>query len=128
MAVDKNMSILIVEDNGTMRKIIHNLVSQLGFHNIVQAVDGSSALQKLSENNIQLIVSDWNMVPMTGLDFLKAVRTNPATKDIPFIMLTGESKTENIVAAHQAGVNGYIVKPFNLTTLKEKLTAVIGEF
>lgn len=127
MSVDKNMAILVVDDNATMIKIIKNLLTQLGFTNIEQATDGQAALRKLEEHGqIKLIVSDWNMSPMTGLDFLKSVRSNPKMKDIPFVMVTAESKVENIVVAKEAGVSNYIVKPFNLVTLQQKLSAVLG--
>ena len=128
MAVDKNMPIIVAEDNGTMQKIIKNLLNQLGFHNIRQAMDGGEAIQVLKAGTAALIISDWNMEPVTGLDFLKSVRADPATKDITFIMLTGESKMENVVVAKQAGVSNYIVKPFNLATFKQKLVTVIGDF
>ncbi len=128
MAVDKNMSILIVDDYKTMLRIIRNLLSQLGFNNVDEATDGVMAFQKLKEKPFQLIISDWNMVPMTGLELLKKVRADEQLKTIPFIMITAESKPENVIAAKQAGVNNYIVKPFNGDTLKMKMTAVIGEF
>lgn len=128
MAVNMQMRILIVDDFKTMLKIIENLLRQLGFKNIDEASDGQKALEKLKENKYDLILSDWNMEPMTGFDLLKSVRADPATKQIPMILITAESKVENIVAAKQAGVNNYIVKPFNAVTLKEKLTAVIGSF
>lgn len=128
MAVDKNMSILIVDDYKTMLRIIRNLLSQLGFNNVDEATDGVMAFQKLKEKTFHLVISDWNMVPMTGLELLKKVRADEQLKTLPFIMITAESKPENVIAAKQAGVNNYIVKPFNGDTLKMKLTAVIGEF
>lgn len=128
MAVDMNMRILIVDDFKTMLKIIDNLLRQLGFKNIDEATDGQKALEKLKENKYGLILSDWNMEPMSGFDLLKAVRADAATRHIPMILITAESKVENIIAAKQAGVNNYIVKPFNGATLKEKLTAVLGQF
>ncbi len=128
MAVDKQMKILIVDDFKTMLKIIDSLLRQLGFRNIDEATDGQHALAKMKENKYDLILSDWNMEPMSGLDLLKAVRANPETKSVPFLLITAESKVENIIAAKQAGVNNYIVKPFNAVTLKEKLTAVLGNF
>lgn len=129
MAVDKNMNVLIVDDYNTMLRIIKNLLKQLGFNNVDEATDGAEALQKVKEKNYGLIISDWNMEPMTGLDFLKAVRTSGDTyAQTPFIMVTAESKTENVVIAKQAGVSNYIVKPFNLETLKSKITSVLGEF
>ncbi|MGE3769718.1 MAG: response regulator [Bdellovibrionales bacterium] len=130
MAVDKNMNILVVDDYQTMRRIIENLLKQLGFHNIDQAADGSSALDLLrnSEKQYGLIISDWNMDPMTGLQLCKEVRADAQLKAVPFIMVTAESKAENVVAAKQAGVNNYIIKPFNAETLKTKMAAVLGDF
>ena len=128
MAVDKNMPILIVDDYKTMLRIISNLLKQLGFSNVEEATDGSMALGKLRERNYGLVISDWNMEPMTGLQLLKEVRADERLKGVPFIMVTAESKTENVVAAKAAGVNNYIVKPFNAETLKKKLETVIGEF
>jgi two-component system chemotaxis response regulator CheY len=126
--VDMNMNILIVDDYKTMLRIIKNLLSQLGFNNVEEATNGSMALVRLREKKFDLIISDWNMEPMTGLELLKTVRAEEGLKTIPFIMITAESKTENVVAAKEAGVNNYIVKPFNAETLKTKLTAVLGEF
>lgn len=128
MAVDMNMNILIVDDYKTMLRIISNLLKQLGFKNIEEATDGSEALRKLREGNFGLVISDWNMVPMTGLQLLKEVRADAKLKPLPFIMVTAESKTENVVEAKTAGVSNYIVKPFNAETLKTKLTAVLGAF
>ena len=128
MAVDKNMSILIVDDYKTMLRIIRNLLSQLGFNNVDEATDGVMAFQKLKEKSFQLVISDWNMVPMTGLELLKKVRADEQLKALPFVMITAESKPDNVIAAKQAGVNNYIVKPFNAETLKGKLTTVLGEF
>ncbi len=128
MAVDKSMNILIVDDYKTMLRIVHNLLKQLGFDNVDEATDGSSALQKLRSKNFGLVISDWNMEPMTGLQLLREVRSDVKLKGVPFIMVTAESKTENVVAAKQAGVNNYIVKPFNAETLKQKIAAVVGEF
>ncbi len=128
MAVDKSMSILVVDDYKTMLRIIRNLLKQLGFENVDEATDGSAALQKMRERAYGLVISDWNMEPMTGLQLLKEVRADNGLKETPFIMVTAESKTENVVTAKQAGVSNYIVKPFNAETLKTKLTAVIGNF
>ncbi len=128
MAVNMNMRILIVDDFKTMLKIVESLLKQLGFKNIDEATDGTMALEKMKTTQYDLVLSDWNMEPMTGLDLLKHIRANPAAKHIPVVLITAESKTENIVAAKQAGVNNYIVKPFNANTLKEKLTAVLGQF
>ena len=128
MAVDKSMSILVVDDYNTMRRIVRNLLKQLGFDNADEAADGTEALKKLHEKTFHLIISDWNMEPMSGMDLLKQVRADEKLKHLPFIMVTAESKPENVIAAKQAGVSNYIVKPFNAETLKTKMTAVIGEF
>ncbi len=126
--VDKNMQILIVDDYKTMLRIIRNLLKQLGFNNVDEAIDGSSALTKLRDKNFGLVISDWNMEPMSGLQLLKEVRTDVKLKEIPFIMITAESKSENVIAAKEAGVSNYIVKPFNAATLKGKLTTFLGNF
>ena len=128
MAVDMSMQILIVDDYKTMLRIVRNLLNQLGFNNVDEATDGSTALQKLRERSFGLVISDWNMEPMTGLQLLKEVRADMKLKGTPFIMVTAESKTENVVAAKEAGVNNYIVKPFNAATLKQKIASVIGDF
>lgn len=127
MAVDKSMSVLVVDDYKTMIRIVRGLLEQLGFRNIDDATDGVTALEKIQQNNYGLILSDWNMAPMTGFDLLKAVRADPRTRNTPFVMVTAEAKTENVVAARQAGVNNYIIKPFTLAVLKQKLTTVLGE-
>lgn len=127
MAVDKNMPILIVDDYKTMLRIIKNLLKQLGFENVDEATDGSMALGKVKEKAYGLVISDWNMEPMSGYEFLKKVREDEKTKQLPFIMITAESKTDNVIAAKQAGVSNYIVKPFNAGTLKQKIEAVFGE-
>ncbi len=128
MAVKKDMAILIVDDYKTMLRIIRNLLKQLDFNNVDEAIDGSSALQKLREKDFGLIISDWNMEPMTGLQLVREVRSDNRLKDTPFIMITAESKTDNVVAAKEAGVSNYIVKPFNAETLKQKIASVIGDF
>lgn len=128
MAVDYNMPILIVDDYRTMLKIIRNLLKQLGFTNVEEATDGSEALGKLREGEFDLVISDWNMEPMTGLELLKEVRADDRLRAVPFIIITAESKIENVVAAKEAGVSNYIVKPFNAATLKAKLTSVLGPF
>ncbi len=128
MAVDMSMSILIVDDYKTMLRIIRNLLKQLGFHNVDEATDGADALNKLRMKNYDLVISDWNMEPMTGYELLKEVRSDDMLKTLPFIMVTAESKTDNVIAAKKAGVNNYIVKPFNAATLKSKLSSVLGEF
>ncbi len=111
-----------------MLRILKNLLKQLGFHNVDQAMDGAEALQKLNAANFDFIISDWNMEPMTGIELLREVRGNEKLKHIPFIMITAESKTENVIAAQQAGVSNYIVKPFNAETLKGKMASVLGAF
>ncbi len=126
--VDKNMPILIVDDYKTMLRIIRNLLKQLGFNNVDEAIDGSSALQKLREKECALIISDWNMEPMSGLQLLKEVRADVELKELPFIMITAESKSEDVITAKEAGVSNYIVKPFNAAALKGKLTTVLGNF
>ena len=128
MSVDMQMNILIVDDYKTMLRIIRNLLKQLGFNNVDEATDGSMALQKLRDKDYGLVISDWNMEPMTGIQLLREVRADSKLKNLPFIMITAESKTENVVAAKEAGVNNYIVKPFNAATLKTKLASVIGNF
>ena len=124
MAVDLTMPVLVVDDYSTMIRIIRNLLKQLGFENIDDASDGSAALNKLKAKKYGLVISDWNMEPMTGFELLKVVRADPNMAKTPFIMITAESKTENVIAAKKAGVNNYIVKPFNAATLKTKIDAV----
>ncbi len=126
--VEMKMPILIVDDYKTMLRIIRNLLKQLGFDNVDEATDGSGALQKLRDKEFKLIISDWNMEPMSGLQLLKEVRADVKLKEMPFIMITAESKSENVIAAKEAGVSNYIVKPFNAATLKGKLSAVLGNF
>ena len=128
MTVDKNMNILIVDDYKTMLRIIKNLLKQLGFNNVDEALDGSQALQTFQSKEYGLVISDWNMEPMSGIELLKEVRGGAKNADVPFIMITAESKTENVIAAKQAGVSNYIVKPFNAETLKQKISSVIGDF
>ena len=129
MSVNKNMNILVVDDYRTMVRIIKNLLKQLEFNNIDEAHNGEEALRQLDAKSYGLVISDWNMEPMTGLDLLKNVRQGEtANKNVPFIMVTAESKTENVIAAKQAGVNNYIVKPFNAQTLKNKMASVLGDF
>ena len=128
MSVDLNMQVLIVDDYKTMLRIIRNLLKQLGFNNVDEATDGSMALQKLRDKDYGMDISDWNMEPMTGIQLLREVRADSRLKNLPFIMITAESKTENVIAAKEAGVNNYIVKPFNAATLKTKLVTVLGTF
>ena len=124
MAFDLSMPILVVDDYSTMIRIIRNLLKQIGFENVDEASDGSAALAKMQTKRYGLVISDWNMEPMTGYDLLKEVRASPEFSKTPFIMITAESKTENVIAAKKAGVNNYIVKPFNAATLKTKMEAV----
>ncbi|MFN0262565.1 response regulator [Tepidamorphus sp. 3E244] len=127
MAVDLTMPILVVDDYKTMIRIIRNLLKQLGFNDVDEASDGTEALQKMQGRKYGLVISDWNMEPMTGYELLKNVRGDEKLNRTPFIMVTAESKTENVIAAKKAGVNNYIVKPFNAATLKAKIDAVFGE-
>jgi two-component system chemotaxis response regulator CheY len=126
MTMDKSMNVLIVDDYKTMLRIIRNLLKQIDIHNVEEATDGAEALAKLRSGSFELIISDWNMVPMTGLQLLQEVRADSRLKSIPFIMITAESKAENVVTAKQAGVSNYIVKPFNAETLRDKITKVLG--
>jgi two-component system chemotaxis response regulator CheY len=128
MSVDKSMNVLVVDDYKTMVRIIQNLLKQLGFNNLDEAANGQEALQKLKLHKYGLVISDWNMEPMTGYELLQSVRADEDLRSLPFIMVTAESKTENVIAAKKAGVNNYIVKPFNAETLKQKMTAVFGAF
>jgi two-component system chemotaxis response regulator CheY len=125
MAFDLSMPILVVDDYNTMIRIIRNLLKQLGFENVDDANDGSAALARMQGKRYGLVISDWNMEPMSGYELLTEVRTNPQYSNTPFIMITAESKTENVIAAKKAGVNNYIVKPFNAATLKAKMEAVL---
>ena len=127
MAVNYSMPVLVVDDYKTMIRIIRNLLKQLGFVNVDEAGDGSAALNMMRQKNYGLVISDWNMEPMTGFELLREVRADDQLSRTPFIMVTAESKTENVMAAKKAGVNNYIVKPFNAATLKAKIDAVFGE-
>ncbi|MBV9347685.1 MAG: response regulator [Pseudolabrys sp.] len=127
MPMNTSMPVLIVDDYNTMIRIIRNLLRQLGFEQIDDASDGSSALAKMREKKYGLVISDWNMEPMTGYELLQQVRADRELSDTPFIMVTAESKTENVIAAKKAGVNNYIVKPFNAQTLKSKIEAVFPD-
>jgi two-component system chemotaxis response regulator CheY len=126
MLIDKSMNVLIVDDYKTMLRIIRNLLKQIDFNNVEEASDGAEALGKLRSSNFGLVISDWNMQPMTGLELLHEVRHDVRLKTLPFIMITAESKTENVIAAKQAGVSNYIVKPFNAETLREKIEKVLA--
>ncbi|HEX2216195.1 MAG TPA: response regulator [Xanthobacteraceae bacterium] len=127
MAVDLSIPILVVDDYNTMIRIIRNLLKQLGFEDIDEASDGSTALAKMQQKKYGLVISDWNMEPMTGYELLRQVRGLPALSKTPFIMVTAESKTDNVIAAKKAGVDNYIVKPFNAQTLKTKIEAVFTD-
>lgn len=128
MAVDLNMKVLIVDDYPTMLKVLQTLLRQLGFTNIEVAEDGAEALEKLKQDTFGLVISDWNMEPMTGLELLKTVRTDAAMRDLPFIMITAESSAENVKTAKEAGVSNYIIKPFTADALRTKLISVLGDF
>ena len=125
-ALDKNMKILVVDDFSTMRRIVRNLLVELGFSNplIQEADDGENAIAMLRSQPFDLVVTDWNMPNMTGIDLLKAIRADASLKGLPVLMVTAENNRDQIIAAAQAGVNGYIVKPFTAVTLKEKLTKI----
>lgn len=127
MPVDKTMNVLVVYDYKSMIRIVRGLLNQLGFTNVDEAMDGQTALSLIRSKSYGLILSDWNMQPMTGLELLKHVRADERTKQVPFVMVTAEAKTENVVAARQAGANNYVIKPFTQAVLKQKLTAVLGE-
>lgn len=125
MSFDRSIKVLVVDDYKTMTRIIRNLLKQIDVNDSDEASDGIEALAKLRAGTFDLVISDWNMQPMTGLDLLKEVRADARLKQTPFIMVTAESKTENVVAAKQAGVSNYIVKPFNAETLRDKITKVM---
>lgn len=122
--MDKKMRILVVDDFSTMRRIVRNLLSDLGFDNIVEAEDGAPALQIMKSEQIDFVVTDWNMPGMTGIDLLKAIRAEPRCAKVPVLMVTAEARRDQILEAAQAGVNGYVIKPFNAATLKEKLDKI----
>jgi two-component system, chemotaxis family, chemotaxis protein CheY len=126
MALNPSMSVLLVDDSRSMIGIIRSLLQHLGFNDVDDASDGASALAKLRSKRYGLVISDWNMTPMSGYDLLREIRSDPALKRTPFIMVTSESKTENVIAAKKAGVDNYIVKPFNAQTLKAKIETVFA--
>ncbi len=128
MSVDLKMPVLIVDDYATMLRIVKNLLKQIGFDNVDEASDGGSALQMMKQKKYGLVISDWNMTPVTGIDLLRSVRQDDNLKATPFIMVTAESKTENVVEAKNAGVSNYIVKPFSSEILKGKISSVLGQF
>ncbi len=125
-AVNPTLKILVVDDFATMRRIIRNLLQDLGFSNISEADDGNTALPMLQSGNFDLLITDWNMPGMPGLDLLKAVRADSRLAKLPVLMLTAEAKREQIVEAAQAGVNGYVIKPFTAETLKTKLDKILA--
>jgi len=124
MAIDTSLRILVVDDFSTMRRIIRNLLKELGFNQLDEAEDGQVALTKLITGEYDFVVSDWNMPNMDGLQLLQAIRSTPALAHLPFLMVTAEAKKENIIMAAQAGADGYVVKPFTAATLSEKLNKV----
>ena len=124
---DPKMRILVVDDFSTMRRIVRNLLKELGFANVDEAEDGVMALQKLQNDSFQFVVTDWNMPTMDGLQLLQALRQSPALKHLPVLMITAEAKRENIIAAAGAGASGYIVKPFTAATLAEKLQKIFDK-
>ena len=124
--MDKNMKVLVVDDFSTMRRIVKNLLIEIGFSNIEEADDGKTALPILEKGGIDFLVTDWNMPGMPGIDLLKAVRSDPELSSIPVLMVTAEAKKEQILEAAQAGVNGYVVKPFTADTLREKVDKVFA--
>lgn len=128
MTVDLKMPVLIVDDYATMLRIVRNLLKQIGFDNVDEATDGGRALQMMKLKKYGLVISDWNMQPVTGIEFLRQVRSDADLKVTPFIMVTAESKTENVVEAKNAGVSNYIVKPFSSEILKGKIASVLGTF
>ena len=126
MPADSSMPILVVDDYQTMVRIIRNLLKQIGYENVDEAANGQAALEMIRSKAYGLVISDWNMEPMTGFELLQKVRSDSAHRDVPFIMVTAESKTDNVVAARKAGVNNYIVKPFNAAMLKAKIDTVFS--
>lgn len=126
MATNLKMSILVVDDFSTMRRIITNVLKQLGYENIIEAEDGTKALSILESQHVDFVITDWNMPQMSGLDLLKAMRANKDRKSIPVLMVTAEAMQENIIAAAQAGVNNYIVKPFDAKTLADKINKIFS--
>ncbi len=127
MALDLSMKILVVDDFSTMRRIIKNILKQIGFANVDEAENGQVALSKIADGNYDFVISDWNMPEMNGIELLKSVRANETTKDLPFLMVTAEAKKDNVVEAVKAGVNNYIVKPFTAETLQEKISKIFPD-
>ncbi|MEA3221954.1 MAG: response regulator [Thermodesulfobacteriota bacterium] len=127
MALDQNMKILVIDDFSTMRKIVKGILRQLNFNNIVEADDGSTGLNVLQNEQVDLIICDWNMPKVTGLELLKVIRADDALREIPFLMVTAEAKQENIVEAVKAGVNNYVVKPFTSEILDKKIKQIFSK-
>ena len=125
--MDLSIKILIVDDFATMRRIMKNILKQLGFSNIIEADDGTTAMEELKKSSVDLIISDWNMPKMTGLEVLKNVRGTDALKDVPFLMVTAEAQKQNVIDAVQAGVTNYVVKPFTAEAISEKLEKIFGK-
>ncbi|OGH01648.1 MAG: histidine kinase [Candidatus Lambdaproteobacteria bacterium RIFOXYD1_FULL_56_27] len=124
MAANKDMRILVVDDFSTMRRIVKNILRQLGFNNVIEADDGTTALSKLQSEKVDFVITDWNMPKMSGLELLKAIRSSDSLKDIPVLMVTAEALQENIIAAIKAGVSNYVVKPFDAATISEKIEKI----
>lgn len=124
--MDLSMKVLIVDDFATMRRIMKNILKQIGFTNIIEADDGTTALEELKKNSVDLIISDWNMPKMTGLELLKTVRSMDGYKTLPFLMVTAEAQKQNVIDAVQAGVSNYVVKPFTAEAISEKLKKIFG--
>ena len=124
---DQNMKILTVDDFSTMRRIIRNMLRQLGYNNVIEAEDGAEALSLLQREKVDFVISDWNMPNMSGLDLLKAIRADDNLKPLPVLLVTAEALKENVVEALKAGVNNYVIKPFTAETLKEKIDAIFKE-
>lgn len=125
--LDQNMKILVVDDFSTMRRIIKNILREIGYSNVDEADDGTTALEKLKGSKFDFVVTDWNMPNMPGIELLKAIRQDPSLKETPVLMVTAEAAKENVVTAVQAGVNNYIVKPFTAAALKERIDLILGK-
>ncbi|MBK6743430.1 MAG: chemotaxis response regulator CheY [Hydrogenophilales bacterium] len=125
---DKNLKFLVVDDFSTMRRIVRNLLKELGYANVDEAEDGIIALQRLKSGGIQFVITDWNMPNMTGIELLKAIRAEVALKHLPVLMITAEAKKENIIEAAQSGASGYIVKPFTAAVLEEKMNKIFDKY
>ncbi len=125
---DKNLKFLVVDDFSTMRRIVRNLLKELGFTNVDEAEDGVVALAKLRNGNFQFVITDWNMPNMTGIELLKNIRADAELKGLPVLMITAEAKKENIIVAAQSGASGYIVKPFTAAVLEEKLNKIFEKY